>query len=153
MIFVQIIRTARQSFAVLTFTHFDPKLIAIKVVWHAPSRFWHNLKENSCPLCQWCCFSLQGHRALKYAGCFMNHLESGIHKQTEGHACTHTHTHTLERACFSSSVLGLYRSWEPWQPNTEGRRIRVLPGRAPSLWQSCLNSRIPWQKQHSTSKW
>lgn len=55
---------------------------------------------------------------------------------------THTHTH-LWSAHVSHPVFWACVIREPWQPSTEGRKICAPPGRAPSLWQSCLNSAIP----------
>lgn len=44
-----------------------------------------------------------------------------------------THMHWNKRV--SHPLLWVCRSEESWQPNTKGRKICALPGRAPSFWQ------------------
>lgn len=73
----------------------------------------------------------------RVCGVFHEPFRKWIHKQTERHMHRYTHA---GNAHVSHPLFWACRRWDPWQPNTEGRKICVLPGRAPSLWQSCKNS-------------
>lgn len=133
-------------------------LSAAELIYHYLHTLWHRLMSDlfislheiffdfssSYKLFSLCQLSLARSRSPQVCRMFHEPFIQRVHKQTE----THIGTSVFLILCFQPVGAG-----EPWQPNTEGRKICALPGRAPSLWQSCLNSWIPWQKQHSTSKW
>lgn len=116
------------------------------------SKFYQTLKKHYCHSINWftVCPLPQACRRFcepswNEAPCERKEREQEARRQPKHADCgEHTFLILVFWACVSR---------EPWQPSTEGRKICAPPGRAPSLWHSCSNSPVPWQKQHSTSKW